>query len=190
MKLIFGLGNPGIEYDGTRHNTGFEALNYFASKQGSDFIKKDKFKAEVAEVLMNGDKILLARPVTFYNEVGTSYRSICDFYKLAPSDTLIVHDELSLPLGTLRIREGGSDAGNNGIKSINQHGGQASWRLRIGISNDDRQLIGDADFVLSKFKQAEFETLQQTIIPATHTLMEDFIHGSLSPTSHRHATKK
>ena len=186
MKLIFGLGNPGKEYVSTRHNVGFETLDSFAIKQVSAFIKKDKFKAEIAELSIVGEKVLLARPLTYYNEVGTSYRAICDFYKLTPEDTLIVHDELSLPFGTLRIREGGSDAGNNGVKSINQHGGHISWRLRVGIANDSRQLIGDADFVLGKFTKQEAESFQRDIIPTIHSLIEHFATDTLSPTSHRH----
>src|SRR6476620_1335837 len=119
MKLVFGLGNPGKQYIGTRHNIGFETLDSLGIKQVSGFVLKDKFKAEIAELNIGGGKILLARPQTFYNEVGSSYRAICDFYKLEPEDTLVVHDELALPFGTVRVRQGGSDAGNNGIKSIN-----------------------------------------------------------------------
>jgi PTH1 family peptidyl-tRNA hydrolase len=186
MKLIFGLGNPGKEYTGTRHNIGYETLESAAIKHVTGFIKKDKFKAEIAELNLDGEKVLLVRPLTFYNLVGESYRAICDFYKLAPQDTLVIHDELSLPFGTVRVREGGSDAGNNGIKSINQHGGQGSMRLRVGIANEDRQLTGDVDFVLSKLKPDEAKRFQSGILPTLHALMEDFVTGRLIPASHRH----
>ena len=186
MKLVFGLGNPGTQYISTRHNVGFDVLDSYAVKQVSAFIKKDKFKAEIAELSVGGQKILLARPHTFYNVVGESYRSICDFYKIAPEDTLIIHDELSLPFGTVRVREGGSDAGNNGIKSINQHGGAASMRIRVGVANEDRQVIGDTDFVLGKFKQDEAKRLFSDITPTIHALIENFTDGSLAVTSHRH----
>lgn len=185
MKLIFGLGNPGKEYVGTRHNVGFATLDSFAIKQVSAFVKKDKFKAEVAELTLAGKKALLARPLTFYNQVGESYRALCDFYKLAPEDTLVIHDELSLPFGTVRIREGGSDAGNNGIKSINQHGGQASWRMRVGVSNADRQLIGDVNFVLGKFNANETEHFNHDITPTLHALVEDFASNKFVATSHK-----
>lgn len=186
MKLIFGLGNPGKQYVGTRHNVGYDALDDAGLKHVAAFVKKDKFKAEVAELSLSGEKVLFARPLTFYNLVGESYRAICDFYKLPPEDTLVIHDELSLPFGTVRVREGGSDAGNNGIKSINQHGGQASQRLRIGVANEDRQLIGDTDFVLGKFKADEGKRLRNDILPTLHALMEDFAAGRLAITSHRH----
>lgn len=186
MKLIFGLGNPGKQYNGTRHNIGFETLDSIGIKHVVGFVKKDKFKAEVAELNLAGEKVLLARPLTFYNSVGESYRAICDFYKIEPEGTLIIHDELSLPFGTVRVREGGSDAGNNGIKSINQHGGHDSRRIRVGVANEDRQLIGDTDFVLGKLKQEESKLLQSHIMPTVHSLIEDFISGALSVTSHRH----
>jgi PTH1 family peptidyl-tRNA hydrolase len=186
MKLIFGLGNPGKEFVGTRHNVGFETLDSFAIKQVSAFVKKDKFKAEIAELNIVGEKVLLARPLTFYNLVGESYRALCDFYKLAPEDTLIIHDELALPFGTVRVREGGSDAGNNGIKSINLHGGEASMRLRVGVANEQRTVMGDTDFVLGRFSKAESDTFGTAIILTLHALIEDFAHDSLAVTSHRH----
>lgn len=186
MKLVFGLGNPGTKYAGTRHNIGFDTLDSFALKQVSGFVTRDKFKAEVAEVSLNGEKILLARPLTFYNETGQSYRAICDFYKIAPEDTLIIHDELALPFGTVRVRQGGSDAGNNGIKSINQHGGSDSHRLRVGIANEQRQLIGDIDFVLGKLNTDESTMFTSTIMPTLHALIEDFANDRLNASSHRH----
>lgn len=186
MKLIFGLGNPGRQYVGTRHNIGFDVLDTYALKQVSGFILKDKFKAEVAELSIAGEKVLLARPQTFYNEVGRSYRAICDFYKIKPQDTLIIHDELALPFGTVRVREGGSDAGNNGIKSINQNGGEASSRIRVGVANEARQLIGDVDFVLARFSSDEAKRFQSDVLPTLHSLIEDFANGSLAITSHRH----
>jgi len=186
MKLVFGLGNPGKQYVGTRHNVGFDVLDDAGLKYVVGFVKKDKFKAEVAELNLAGEKILLARPLTFYNLVGESYRSICDFYKLEPEDTLIIHDELSLPFGTVRVREGGSDAGNNGVKSINQHGGQESMRLRVGVANEDRQLIGDVDFVLGRLKADEAVRFRRDIVPTLQSLIEDFAAGKLAVTSHRH----
>ena len=189
MKLIFGLGNPGRQYIGTRHNVGFDTLDSIGLKQVAGFVKKDKFKAEIAEMNISGEKILLARPLTFYNAAGESYRAICDFYKIDPQDTLIIHDELSLPFGTVRVREGGSDAGNNGIKSINQHGGQDSRRVRVGIANADRVLIGDTDFVLGRLNLDEAQLLRRDIMPTIHSLIGKFALGNLSVTSHRHDTE-
>jgi PTH1 family peptidyl-tRNA hydrolase len=186
MKLIFGLGNPGKQYAGTRHNVGFDTLESFGLKQVSAFILKDKFKAEVAEVSLNGEKLLLVRPHTFYNLVGESLRAVMDFYKIAPEDCLVIHDELALPFGMVRVREGGSDAGNNGIKSVNQYGGEATMRLRVGVSNEHRTLIGDTDFVLGRFSEDERSRLARDIQPTLHSLIEDFAAGKLHVTSHRH----
>ena len=186
MKLIFGLGNPGKQYIGTRHNVGFDTLDSYAIKQVSGFVLKDKFKAEIAEVTISGEKVLLARPQTFYNVVGESYRAIIDFYKLQPEDCLVIHDELALLFGTVRVRQGGSDAGNNGIKSVNQHGGATTMRLRVGISNEQRMLIGDTDFVLGRFSDEERTRLNRDIQPTLHSLIEDFATDNLAVTSHRH----
>jgi PTH1 family peptidyl-tRNA hydrolase len=99
---------------------------------------------------------------------------------------LVIHDELALPFGTVRVRESGSDAGNNGIKSINQHGGQDSRRLRVGIANEQRALIGDTDFVLGRLSQEESNRFRADILPTLHALMEDFAAGRLNITSHKH----
>lgn len=185
MKLIFGLGNPGPEYMGTRHNIGFLTLDALANESGVTFTEKSKFKAFIAESLINGEKVLLAKPTTFYNLAGESYRAICDFYKLTPEDTLVVHDELALPFGTIRARQGGTDAGNNGIKSINQHGGETSRRLRVGVANDKRQLIGDTDFVLGRFSSEEATALKDTVLPKLLHISHDFAAGNHPHTSHK-----
>jgi PTH1 family peptidyl-tRNA hydrolase len=184
MKVIIGLGNPEDQYTGTRHNVGFFVLDHFAKTQEVDFQQKAKFKALVAEFQSTDEKILLVKPTTFYNNVGESYRAIIDFYNISPEDVLVVADDLALPFGTLRTRGGGSDAGNNGIKSINAHGGEGTNRLRIGISNELRTHIGDVDFVLSKFSKAESETLAD-MTPRALAVITSFIDGTFETTTHR-----
>ena len=185
MKLIFAQGNPDSQYATTRHNVGFLVVDSFASKYNASFAKKSKFFAEIAEVTIDSEKVLLVKPTTYYNETGKSTRALVDFYKLAPeSDILVVHDDLALPFGTLRTREKGSDAGNNGIKSLNAHLGPDYARLRIGIYNDLRDRIPDADFVLSKFTKDETGMLRNTVIPKTLELIEAFIHSDFEITSH------
>ena len=184
MKLIFALGNPEKQYDGTRHNVGFNAINAFAESHKVKFVAKSKFRAELAEISVAGEKVILARPTTYYNLVGDSYRLLIDYYGIEPSDSLIIHDELALPFGTIRVREGGSDAGNNGIKSINKQGGQLAMRLRIGISNEHHQLIEDSEFVLSKFSKTEQDIFNTKIVPTLHGFITDFMAGKLSVTSH------
>jgi len=185
MKLIFALGNPGKEYEQTRHNVGFAAIDNLAHDYSASWQEKSKFKALIAEVSIAGEKIILAKPTTFYNQVGESYRALIDFYKLESEDILIVHDELALPIGTVRLREGGSDAGNNGIKSILQHGGGHETRARIGISNEQRKVIDDANFVLGRFTKEESEKLAD-ILQTVRTTCEQFARGEFELTSIKH----
>lgn len=186
MKIIFAQGNPGAQYANTRHNVGFLIVETLARQYRSDFIKKPKFHADVAEVAIAGEKVLLVKPATFYNETGQAARKIIDFYKAdASTDFLAVHDDLALPLGTLRIRESGRDAGNNGIKSLNAHLGTNYARIRVGIYNELRDRIHDADFVLSSFTKSEADALKETITPKIIELIEGFCAGDIEATSHK-----
>ncbi len=180
MKLIFTLGNPELKYSKTRHNVGFA----IADSLTGDFKLQAKFFAAVAETTINGEKLLIAKPTTYYNEVGRSLNAIRAFYKISDEDTLIIHDELALPLGTIRTRIGGSDAGNNGIKSINTHGGAATNRLRIGVRNELQGRMPDADFVLGNFSKVEQELLDNIILPKAHELISKFATGDHSADSH------
>lgn len=155
MKLIVGLGNIGPHYDGTRHNAGFSVLDAFAGAHNLEWITKDKFKAMITEGFIAGEKVLLAKPTTYYNVSGEAVRAIKDFYKLENIDIMVVHDELDLAYGVVRARVGGSDAGNNGIKSLSQHIGDDVARVRIGIANDRLATTDAADFVLSRFNKEE-----------------------------------
>jgi PTH1 family peptidyl-tRNA hydrolase len=152
MKVILGQGNPDAKYDRTRHNVGFAVIDQFARNHDLTWSEKSKFHALVAEATVDGEKVILAKPTTYYKETGVSARKLIDFYSLDPAnDLLVVHDDLALPLGTIRTRKQGSDAGNNGIKSLNSHLGPDYHRVRIGIWSDLRDRMYDAVFVLSKF---------------------------------------
>lgn len=155
MKLVIGLGNIGAHFDRTRHNAGFAVLDAFATTHGLEWATKEKFKAIIAEGDVHGQKVILAKPTTFYNLSGEAVRAIKDFYKIDNADILVVHDELALPFGTVRTRLGGSDAGNNGIKSIITHCGIDFVRVRTGIANDALANYDAADFVLGRFSAAE-----------------------------------
>lgn len=186
MKLILAQGNPGKQYERTRHNVGFAVLDALVARENASWQLSSKFHADIAEVHINGEKTLLAKPTTFYNETGRSARAIADFYKLDPStDILVIHDELALPFGTTRVREKGSDAGNNGIKSLNAHLGPDYARIRIGVWNELRDRMDDADFVLSKFSAEESEQLTKQIETITVPLVDAFVAGTLEATSHR-----
>lgn len=158
-KLIAGLGNPGAQYRDTRHNIGFKILDHILNEQGHEFKESAKHRCHMAEVEVGDTKITFIKPQTFYNESGMAVRSLMDFYKLDPKDVLVVHDELALPFGTIRSRIGGSDAGNNGVKSISSHIGTDYARIRVGIWNELRDKIDDADFVLSRFNSTETATM-------------------------------
>lgn len=186
MKLIFAQGNPGSDYATSRHNVGFMALDVLAAAKGASFTDKPKFHAQIAEYNQAGEKVLLVKPTTFYNETGRSARALCDFYKASPAhDLLVIHDDLALPLGTLRVREKGSDAGNNGIKSLNAHLGHDYARLRVGIYSELRDRMPDASFVLASFNQGEALTLKNDIIPKIHELVEQFCADKLDVASYK-----
>lgn len=176
MKVVFAQGNPGAQYATTRHNVGFMALDSFATKNDVSFNQKPKFQAEVAEFSYNNEKILLVKPSTFYNETGVAARQLIDFYKLNPAtDFLVIHDELALPFGVVRTRPSGSDAGNNGIKSLNAHLGQNYARIRIGIYNSLSSVADSANFVLGHFTEEE-----RLALPQLFTHVDHFIHSFLS----------
>ncbi len=185
MKIIFAQGNPGIEYEKTRHNVGFLALDFYVAKKDSDFAPKSKFHADIAELGSGGDKVLLVKPTTFYNDTGLSARALADFYKLETTDILVIHDELALPFATIRTRSKGSDAGNNGIKSLNAHLGENYARVRVGTANELAEKQNPYDFVLSKFSAEEFGKLEKDIFPKIAEVIDDFIAGSHSATSHK-----
>ena len=184
MKLVFAQGNPGREYAQNRHNVGFLALDFYADKHGLEFQPKSKFNADISETSIGNEKILLIKPTTFYNETGRAARALADFYKVVPDNILVLHDELALPFGTLRTREKGRDAGNNGIKSLNAHLGEEYARIRIGTQNDLLGKIGSHDFVLSNFSTDENGKLQSDIFPKIADLIDDFIADKYASTSH------
>jgi PTH1 family peptidyl-tRNA hydrolase len=184
MKLIVGLGNPEPKYDLTRHNVGFLLLDHVAEQLGATWQPKPKFKGMVAETTIGNEKAILLKPSTYYNLSGEAARAVIDFYKLMPTDVLAVHDELALPFGTLRTRLNGSDAGNNGIKSLIAHIGPDFARIRVGIANELTARQDAVDFVIGKFTAAEQDAMSEVARHAL-TFIEHFVHHEkeFSPTS-------
>lgn len=179
MKIILAQGNPETTYDNTRHNVGFFVIDQLADVFSGSWSNKPKFHALIAEVIVDSEKVLLVKPTTFYNETGRSARVLTDFYNLTPSsDFLVIHDELALPIGTIRTRAQGSDAGNNGIKSLNSHIGPDYHRIRIGVSSELRDRMDDADFVLSKFTHDEQDKILSHI-KEIEKYIRDFAGGKL-----------
>lgn len=186
MKLLFAQGNPDRKFAKTRHNTGFLVLDAFGDKHNALWKDNDKFNARMAELSIDGEKVLLIKPSSFYNDTGPVARKFIDFYKLNPAtDLLVIHDDLSLPFGTIRLREKGSDAGNNGIKSLNTFIGPDYSRVRIGIWTEQRDQMDDSNFVLGIFSAHEAKRLEKDAMPKLIAILEDFIADSVEHTSHK-----
>jgi PTH1 family peptidyl-tRNA hydrolase len=155
MKLIVFLGNPGLKYRKTRHNMGFMVGDFYARQQNVKFKNFIKFGAEVAESTEKDKKVLLIKPQKFYNLTGEVVQNFIKFYKLSSANLTVVCDDLNLDFGKFRVRDSGSDGGNNGLRSIIAQIGPEFKRIRIGTNNEMRAQIGDTDFVLSKFSKEE-----------------------------------
>jgi PTH1 family peptidyl-tRNA hydrolase len=204
MKLIVGLGNPGGEYKDTRHNIGFMVVEKLAKELGSETVvweEKDRFKSVIARI----GEVLLVKPVIFMNNSGLAVSSIVHFYKLNPDDVWVVHDDIDLPLGKIRIRTGGGSAGHNGIESIiKELKSDAFVRFRMGIGRgklfghiskdtrdedehfrkEKRALSQNrmyrrsiVDFVLSRFSQGEAGSLKHLIKNGTEAVRIALIEG-------------
>ncbi|MCA9068127.1 MAG: aminoacyl-tRNA hydrolase [Planctomycetaceae bacterium] len=165
MKIVVGLGNPGAKYRGTRHNVGYEVLAELANRHGgaSPILKHD---AELVEIFLGGEKVLLVAPQTYMNLSGRSVWPLVDFYKLPLDDLLIICDDLNLDVGRLRLRPSGSAGGQNGIKHIIQQlGSQEFPRLRIGIGRPPGRMDAAA-YVLARFLSEEREMMDEAILSA------------------------
>jgi PTH1 family peptidyl-tRNA hydrolase len=168
IRLVVGLGNPGTKYQGTRHNIGFDLVDRLASGgAGSSFCRK--FEGQVAETEIDYRRVLLLKPETFMNLSGRSVGQAVRFYKLEPTEILVICDDLSLPLGKLRLRPGGSDGGQKGLRDIAAHLGTDQFpRLRIGIG--EQGSLDAVDFVLSRFRSPERATIDDALILASQAV--------------------
>lgn len=179
MKLIVGLGNPGKKYTRTRHNMGFLVVDELRAKLAeshsiSDWQLSKKFNAEVCGTTIGGEKVILAKPMTFMNASGQSVQLIAAFYKMLPSDIIVVHDEKDLVLGTVKHHFDRGHAGHNGIKSIIEYIGTTKFdRIRVGVASENKRRMEDtASFVLSKFGLLERKKVQQTISESVHIITD------------------
>jgi peptidyl-tRNA hydrolase, PTH1 family len=174
IKLIVGLGNPGREYERTRHNVGFMLLDLLAQRHGSQFEHFAKWEAHIAK--WPNSSILLAKPQSFMNLSGRSIGKILRYFKWEPQNCLVVYDDVSLPLGRLRIREQGSAGGHNGIKSLIEHFSTDAFpRLKIGIGQ--AQANSMTGHVLGKFSEAEQESLQNMLATAANAVQDCLSRG-------------
>jgi PTH1 family peptidyl-tRNA hydrolase len=156
MKVIVGLGNPDRKYHGTRHNIGFCTIDYLADKYHISVDMK-KHKGLIGKGVIEGQKVLLVKPLTYMNLSGECLRQVMDYYKLEPEDFIVIYDDVSLDVGQLRIRKKGSAGGHNGIKSIISHFGSMEFpRIKIGVGEKTKG-YDLADYVLGRFTKKELE---------------------------------
>ena len=162
MYVILGIGNPGKQYENTKHNIGFISLDYLAANCGIQ-MNKIKHKAQIGEGNLAGEKVILVKPQTYVNLSGESVRSIMDFYKLTPDKLIVIYDDVSLAQGMIRIRAKGSDGGHNGIKSIIYHlQSDAFCRIKLGVGTPPEH-YDLADWVLSKFSKSETDAINEAL---------------------------
>ena len=180
MFLIVGLGNPGQEYKNTRHNIGFMVLDKLASACAFDFEDNRPFKAHVAKTNLHGQSVLFLKPQTYMNLSGQAVSAAANFYKIPPQNVLVICDDLSLELGTLRLRAKGSSGGQKGLDNIiTLLGSQEVLRLRLGIGPKP-DFIDAKNYVLAKFPKGQEELLEAALVKAQETV-EKFLKEGFIP---------
>jgi PTH1 family peptidyl-tRNA hydrolase len=162
IRLIVGLGNVGGQYERTRHNAGFWFVDALARAQGAQFRSHARYQGEVCRVELEGREIVLLKPQTYMNRSGLSVRALLDYIKAPVGELLVVHDELDLPPGTARFKQGGGHGGHNGLRDTITHCGPDFWRLRLGIGHpgDRSQVI---DYVLQRAAPADEEAIVTSV---------------------------
>lgn len=187
MKLIVGLGNPGREYEDTRHNIGFMVLDSFACKHGISF-SKEKFHGMYAEFLYEGEKIFLLKPQSYINLSGEVVAEFVRYFKISLEDLLIIHDDLDLPLGMFKLKPSGSSGGHNGLKNIELHLHTKHYKhYKIGISNNKK--IDTKDYVLGRFSMEERKILSH-VIDLSSEILENYIKMDFDLLMNRYNEKK
>ncbi|HMO01855.1 MAG TPA: aminoacyl-tRNA hydrolase [Oligoflexia bacterium] len=178
IRLIVGLGNPGKDYQGTRHNIGFECVERFARQEIGSLIRwRGGFRGEYVEFLKGGKKVTLLKPLTFMNLSGESVAEAVSYYKLQLNELLVVHDELDLPLGVVKLKNGGGDAGHNGIKSIVAAlGSRDFFRLRFGLGRPLNEEPAK-NWVLKMFTKGELSSLALGLQKACRALDVVLVDG-------------
>lgn len=178
MKLIVGLGNPGKKYENTRHNTGFAVIDKTLAKLNVE-LDKNKFNADYTMINRNGEKIYILKPLTYMNLSGEAVAPFMKYFGIEPEDLVVVHDDLDLPVGKIRLRQSGSCGGQNGMRNIIDLLGDSNIkRIRVGIGKDP--LIPVVDYVLGKTKKEDLEVYNQALDKASDALIywldhDDFI---------------
>jgi PTH1 family peptidyl-tRNA hydrolase len=169
LRVVVGLGNPGPEHQVTRHNAGFWFVDLLARRHGGEFRDYRKYSGETARVTINGRELILLKPTTYMNRSGLSIRQLSDFFKVAPDDILVAHDELDLPVGSVRLKHGGGHGGHNGLRDTIAHIGESFWRLRLGIGHPGNK-AAVIDYVLTRAPRAEEELILEAVNMAAESM--------------------
>ncbi len=180
--LLVGLGNPGKEYNLTRHNVGFLCLDDFVAKtdEMGDWVAKKDLKCLLSSGQLGDTRVLAIKPATFMNLSGEAVQAVVNFYKLSPDHIAVIHDDLDVDFGQIRLRVGGSSAGHNGIKSITAAIGEDYGRVRIGIGPKTPAAISSEDFVLQKFPEAEQKQLSN-LTREVGAILSEYLYGAELP---------
>jgi PTH1 family peptidyl-tRNA hydrolase len=181
VRLVVGLGNPGSEYAATRHNAGFLAVDELHRRLGGGPWQK-KFRGEICDLrdatLGDDGRLLLVKPQTYMNLAGECVGPAATYFKVAVADIIVVHDELDLPLGTLRLKVGGGHGGHNGLRSLHQHVGADFVRIRLGVGRPEGKGEAVVGHVLGSFRAAEKESFSATVDAAADAVMEILRQGT------------
>jgi PTH1 family peptidyl-tRNA hydrolase len=169
LRIIVGLGNPGPEHQVTRHNVGFWFVDLLARRHGGEFRDYRKYSGETARVAIDGQELILLKPTTYMNRSGLSVRQISDFYKIVPDDILVAHDELDLPVGSVRLKNGGGHGGHNGLRDTIAHIGESFWRLRLGIGHPGNK-AEVIDYVLTRAPRVEEDLILEAVATAADSV--------------------
>jgi PTH1 family peptidyl-tRNA hydrolase len=169
LRIIVGLGNPGPEHQITRHNVGFWFVDLLARRHGGEFRDYRKYSGETARVAIDGQELILLKPTTYMNRSGLSVRQISDFYKIAPDEILVAHDELDLPVGSVRLKNGGGHGGHNGLRDTIAHIGENFWRLRLGIGHPGNK-AEVIDYVLTRAPRVEEDLILEAVNTAADSV--------------------
>lgn len=188
MYLVVGLGNPGNEYKMTRHNIGFETIDYIAVKNRVN-VNKLKFKGIYGETNIGGEKVILLKPQTYMNLSGDSIVEFCNFFKIPAQNVIVISDDTALERGRIRIRQRGGAGGHNGLKSIiNRLKTEEFPRIRIGIGSAANENMDMVDFVIGRFTKDEIPVLETAIIKASEAVI-DIIENDIGYAMNKHNTK-
>lgn len=175
MKLIVGLGNPGKEYDRTKHNMGFMFLDYFVNKNNLPSFK-EKFNGLYIDCIIDGQRTILLKPLSYMNLSGIVIKKYVDYFKINIDDILIICDDLDMPIGKLKLKYQGSSGGHNGLKNIEENIGTREYkRLKLGIGNNKE--INTKDYVLSKFNNLQLKTIDEQM-KIVNGLLQDYFKVS------------